>query len=336
MLSRTLCRRNIAELVTAINSGRHAEVLKELNEKKRLRQHGENVDYCRALCFLAGSKDILHARQALLEELRHSPNNTVARNLLYEVNGVARSILLPPNEVMKGEPLFALLCDALLDHTMLSWTRLYSLYHLAKEVCSNITNRGVLMECGVAGGGSAVLLAVVAAHCCEHPIKVYAFDTFNGMPDPTSVDVLISSNNNINISSTSLESTPWGSGTCSALQDNVRNLARNFNVDDQLVIVPGMFHETMPGILKEIDKEGGIRMLHVDADWYESTKCVLELAWPKVVKGGVVQVDDYYYWNGCAKAVDEFCHREILSGMGMENSLQLHPVDGNAVYFTKS
>ncbi|ORC90337.1 macrocin-O-methyltransferase domain-containing protein [Trypanosoma theileri] len=336
MLSRSLCRRSIAEVVTAINSGKHTELLKQLNEKKKLRQNEENVDYCRALCFLAGRKDVLHARQALLEELRHFPNNIPARNLLYEINGIARSILLPPEEVMKGEPLFALLCDALLDHTMLSWTRLYSLYHLAKEICSNNKNEGVLMECGVAGGGSAVLLAVVAAHYSKQPRKVYAFDTFNGMPDPTLVDVLSSShNNNNNNNNTSLEANSWGSGTCSALQDNVRQLARNFNVEDQLIIIPGMFHETMPSILKEIPKEG-IVMLHVDADWYESTKCVLELAWPKVAKGGVVQVDDYYYWNGCAKAVDEFCHREKTSVTGMEKSLQLHPVDGNAVYFTKS
>ncbi|KEG10968.1 macrocin-O-methyltransferase domain-containing protein [Trypanosoma grayi] len=329
MLSRSLRRHGTAEVVAAIKAGRHTEALLQLNAKKRARQHEENVDYGRALCFLAGAGDALHARQALLEELRHFPDNGPARMLLYEVNGKVRPLLLPPEEVMKDEPLFGLLCDALLDHTMLSWTRLYSLYNLAREICSSKCSQGgVLMECGVAGGGSAVLLAVVAAHCSDFPRRVYALDTFDGMPDPTTSDVLDNSG-------IPAESTSWGSGTCSALQDNVRRLAKNFDVDERLVIVPGMFQRTLPDVLKDIGEEG-IAMLHVDADWYESTKSVLDLAWPGVRRGGVVQVDDYYYWSGCRKAVDEFMLDQTkLLTAALQQSMKLQAVDGNAVYFTR-
>ncbi|PWV17199.1 hypothetical protein C3747_19g121 [Trypanosoma cruzi] len=324
MFCRSFWHRNVAGVMAAIKAGKHEETLLELNETKRLRKNAKDVDYCRALCFLLGEHDALHARQALLEELRYFPENTAARMLLYDINGRVRSSLLPPVEVTKREPLFALLCDALLDHTMLTWTRLYGLYRLAKEVCCR-DQKGVLMECGVAGGGSVVLLAVVAAHYGGHSRKVYALDTFDGMPDPTTSDILKDLR-------TPAGATSWGSGTCSALQDNVRRLAKNFDVEKQLVVVPGMFQETMPDVVKEIHAEG-IAMMHLDADWYESTKCALELAWPMVTKGGVVQVDDYNYWDGCRKAVDEFIQSRALGGL--HESLQIQPVDGNAVYFTK-
>lgn len=325
MFHRSLRHWNVFEVVSAIKAGRQAETLARLNQTKRLRKREKNVDYCRALCFLAGTQDVMHARQALLEELRQFPDNTAARMLLYDINGRARSLLLPPEEVVKSEPLFGLLCDALLDHTMLTWTRLYALYRLAKEVCRT-SPCGALMECGVAGGGSVVLLAVVAAHYSERPRRIYALDTFDGMPEPTTLDVLEGE-------LTSAEATSWGSGTCSSPEESVQRLAKNFGVDKQLVTVPGMFQETIPEVLKEIGAEG-IAMMHVDADWYESTKCALELAWPAVRRGGVVQVDDYNYWSGCRKAVDEFIHAQEAV-VRQHDSLQLYPVDGNAVYFAK-
>ncbi|CBH16053.1 hypothetical protein, conserved [Trypanosoma brucei gambiense DAL972] len=316
----------MADVTAAIGSGKCGEVLRKLNEKKAVREREENIDYRRALCFLANSQDVFHARQALLEELRHFPNNTAARTLLLEVNETVRPLLMPPKELLKSEPLFGLLCDALLDHTMLTWTRLYSLYRLSKEVCSKEGEGGALMECGVSGGGSVVLLAVVAAHYSKKPRKIYALDTFSGMPEPTTHDNLEEDGN-----LKPAESTSWGSGTCSATVENVRQLAKNFDVEEGLVVIPGLFHETMPKTLREISDEG-ISMLHVDADWYESTRCALELAWPMVKQGGVVQVDDYHYWLGCRKAVDEFAQREESEHRPLPI---LQNVDGNAVYFTK-
>ncbi|ESL08012.1 hypothetical protein TRSC58_04293 [Trypanosoma rangeli SC58] len=318
-------RRNVAEVAAALKAGKHAETLLELNKMKRLRKRVKDVDYCRALCFLVGKDDVLHARQALLEELRQFPENTAARMLLYDVNARVRSSLLPPAEVTKREPLFGLLCDALLDHTMLTWTRLYGLYLSAKEVCRR-NQGGVLIECGVAGGGSAVLLAVVAAHYSGHPRKVYALDTFDGMPEPTASDILKGA-------CTPAEATAWGSGTCSALQENVRRLAKNFDVEEHLVIFPGMFQETIPQVLKEIRTEG-IVMMHVDADWYESTRCALELLWSLCAEGrrGARWMTTTT-GTGVEKAVDEFVQSQAMDSS--HTLLQLQPVDANAVCFTK-
>ena len=49
-----------------------------------------------------------------------------------------------------------------------------------------------------------------------------------------------------------------------------------------------------------------IALLRLDTDWYQSTKYELEILFPRLVKGGVLIIDDYGYWKGCKKAVDEY------------------------------
>ena len=38
----------------------------------------------------------------------------------------------------------------------------------------------------------------------------------------------------------------------------------------------------------------------------ESTRVELEVLWPRLVPGGLLIVDDYYFWHGARKAVDEW------------------------------
>jgi hypothetical protein len=49
-----------------------------------------------------------------------------------------------------------------------------------------------------------------------------------------------------------------------------------------------------------------IALLRMDADWYESTRCILENLASRLAPGGLILVDDYYTWDGCAQAVNEF------------------------------
>ena len=63
----------------------------------------------------------------------------------------------------------------------------------------------------------------------------------------------------------------------------------------------GLFQKTLP--TTEISK---IALLHIDGDWYESVRACLENLYDKVTPGGFIQFDDYGYWKGARKAVDEF------------------------------
>ena len=73
---------------------------------------------------------------------------------------------------------------------------------------------------------------------------------------------------------------------------------------------------------------GPIAILRLDADWYESTKCALENLYDNVVSGGYIVIDDYMYWEGCRKAVDEFLAKKDFNA-------NLHKIDYKGVYFQK-
>lgn len=66
--------------------------------------------------------------------------------------------------------------------------------------------------------------------------------------------------------------------------------------------IKGWFNET----LRKFTPPEPIAVLRLDADWYDSTMCCLTHLFPHLADGGVVVFDDYYQWDGCAKAVHEY------------------------------
>ena len=69
----------------------------------------------------------------------------------------------------------------------------------------------------------------------------------------------------------------------------------------------GWFNQTLPQY-----SGPPIAILRADGDWYESTIDTLTNLYPHVVKGGLIIFDDYYYWDGCAKAVHDFLSKKDL------------------------
>lgn len=297
----------ISEVSALIAKGGATEALIKLSKLKAERTGAEGVDLLRATCFLQ-LKDPLHARAAVLEELRLHPQNSQAQLLFASLDFRLRKFFHPPADILQTEPEFAMCYESLRCHTMLSWQRLLSLYHHAKKFRGKFPT---VVECGSAAGGSAVLLAI-AAQC-----PVYACDTFQGMPPPTLVDRLSGEN-------APAEDKGWGTGTCSAPEDRVKELADAFQVE--VIPVKGLFAETLPKLCSRFLEARKINLLHCDADWYQSTKDVFDCLKNHFVAGTVVQVDDYYYWKGCSKATNEF-----LSDFN--NRIQPQNVDGNACWF---
>jgi O-methyltransferase len=150
---------------------------------------------------------------------------------------------------------------------------------------------GAFVECGVQNGFSAAIIAKAlgSRYGCRH---VWLFDSFEGLPRPFPVDgerALISY----------LKNGPrWCKGSADTVHETFQQLCWS---EDCLHIVPGWFHETV-----ETVDPGPIAFLHLDADFYEATLLCLRHFWDQVVPGGIVRIDDYYYWPGCRKATDEF------------------------------
>ena len=72
---------------------------------------------------------------------------------------------------------------------------------------------------------------------------------------------------------------------------------------DNVQLITGKVEDTL---LKKENLPQSISILRLDTDWYESTKIELEVLYPRLVKGGILIVDDYGLWNGSRRAVDEY------------------------------
>jgi hypothetical protein len=90
-----------------------------------------------------------------------------------------------------------------------------------------------------------------------------------------------------------------------------------------LHVVAGRFEETLWSV-----PSFPIVFLHLDCDWYESVRLCLERFYDAVVPGGAVVFDDYGFWSGCRKAVDEFMTEHSIN-------VRLTPIDSTSHYFPK-
>src|SRR5262249_59574584 len=74
----------------------------------------------------------------------------------------------------------------------------------------------------------------------------------------------------------------------------------------RIALKQGWFSDTLP----QFRPAAPIAVLRMDGDWYDSTLCILEHLWPQLAPEALVIVDDYYDWDGCARAVHDFLSRE--------------------------
>ena len=141
--------------------------------------------------------------------------------------------------------------------------RAYSLYRLVKTVCL-LDLPGQFVECGVAAGGSLMLMGLVAKKYSKRARKIYGFDTFTGISDPTEEDAA---------QGVAADKTGWGGGTCAAPESFVQKHCDQLGLNEWVVLKSGLFEDTLP---IENSAIGEIAFLHMDGDWYSSTKAILD------------------------------------------------------------
>ena len=169
----------------------------------------------------------------------------------------------------------------------------------------------------MAAGGSSALLAFVLKKYSRQPRRLFSFDSFSGMPEPSALD----SHQGIDA-----ESTGWGTGTCAASEQSIQEICAKLEVSEVVTTVKGYFEQTLPELR---DWVGMVALLHLDGDWYGSTKAILDNLYDRLMNGALLQVDDYGYWDGCRKAIHEF---EAARGIGFA----INQIDGTGVWFAKS
>lgn len=294
----------------ALKQEKNEKALALLNQAKSRKEPLQGLDYLRAVYFIRANQ-LPSAIQALKEELRYFPDNQQASQLLDH--------LLPQVQTSDphvSDPEFQELLTRVRPYTMLSEARLYSLYQLTKTVCQKKVP-GDIVECGVAGGGSTALMGLVLKqYGANAPRKIYAFDSFEGMPTPTGED---------KHQGIQAELAGWGAGTCAASEAMIIRLCDQLDIQDIVFPVKGYFQETLPRMKKQIQN---ISLLHADGDWYESTKTIFENLYERVHKDGFIQVDDYGFWDGCRKAIQEFEAEQKVS-------FDIRAIDSTGVWFQK-
>jgi O-methyltransferase len=185
--------------------------------------------------------------------------------------------------------------------TMTSPARVWALVNALKYISDNKVE-GDVCECGVWRGGSA-MAAALKLRSLGDPRRLWLYDTFAGMSEPTQHD---------KSAETAVPAyDAWKKHQrdtlnewCLAPLDEVRRNMKSTGYPAELVrYVAGKVEETLSEPSNIPDR---IALLRLDTDWYESTRAELEALYDKLVPGGVLIVDDYAYWEGARRAVDEF------------------------------
>lgn len=167
---------------------------------------------------------------------------------------------------------------------------------------------GAIVECGVWRGGSMMVAALSLLEHGDRERELYLFDTFEGMSAPGEQDRLMDGTSAASILENENRSEAEGNYWCYAGLESVRrNVLSTGYPAERFHFVKGKVEDTLPGSAPE-----QIALLRLDTDWYESTKHELEHLYPRLVKNGVLIIDDYGAWQGARQAVDEFFESQPL------------------------
>jgi O-methyltransferase len=149
---------------------------------------------------------------------------------------------------------------------------------------------GSIIECGTWRGGMIAGMADVLGS----DRRYYLFDSFQGLPPAKEIDGVAA------LAWQSNKTSPGYYNNCTASEEDAR-AAMSASPAKDYHIIKGWFDET----LQKMKLSEPIALLRMDADWYESTKSIVDAFALHVASGGMIIVDDYYTWEGCTRAVNE-------------------------------
>ena len=171
------------------------------------------------------------------------------------------------------------------------------------EVIDSIERHGIegaIVEAGCARGGAAIAMASV-----KSPKRAMAvYDVFGMIPPPTEKDgpdvheryaaIIAGAAEGVDGTSYYGYEADLYTQVCRSFAKHGINLA-----DNNIRLIQGLFDDTL-------HPDGSISCAHIDCDWYESVTTCLNRIVPRLSRGGVLVIDDYYSWSGCKQAVDDY------------------------------
>ena len=193
------------------------------------------------------------------------------------------------------------------SHSLVSNLSLFFLQELVRRIGESGVS-GDIVECGVYRGGSAGVLGWEMMRLSGQR-RLWLYDAFQGMPASTDDD---------DDYCRSIAGQFIGSET------QTRRLLSRLKVpEERFQIISGWFKDTLP-----VSRVSSIALLHIDCDFYEPVRLVLEKFYERVEPLGYVVLNDYGSFAGCKKATNEF-----LAKLG--DVARLEQIDRDAYYFQK-
>lgn len=157
---------------------------------------------------------------------------------------------------------------------------------------------GCVVECGVWRGGMVAGIAKVLGNKRDY----YLCDSFAGLPKPNALD-----GEKAQAWAEDYNS-PFYLDNCKAEITYAKQAMQLANIDNANYI-QGWFENTLP----KLKPKSGIALLHIDGDWYDSVLTSLNYLYKYMTPGGIILIDDYYLWDGCARAVHQFLAEHKLN-----------------------
>jgi len=196
----------------------------------------------------------------------------------------------------------------------------WSLIQIVKHTHHNKVE-GDYVECGVYKGRIIILLKKLQ-ELYKINNKIYGYDTFEGMTEPGKFDIY--TGKNITALQTYLgylnKNQKWVE---ESLENVKKTLQKYFEDLSNVHLIKGDVLQTLNDKKNLPEK---ISILRLDTDFYESTKKELEVLYPKLQSKGVLIIDDYGYFDGSRKAVDEYFKNKYIF---------LHYVNKGVRYYIK-
>ncbi len=154
--------------------------------------------------------------------------------------------------------------------------------------------RGDIVECGVFKGASFFRFSMFRKlHGIEEK-KLIGFDAFGAFPETSYEDDMELREKFINTD-----------GVAGIKVDQLKQVLKEKDCDKNVDLVEGDICQTVPEYIKN-NPDLKISFLNLDVDIYEPSSTILEYLYPRIVKGGVLLLDDYNEFPGETKAVDDY------------------------------
>lgn len=213
------------------------------------------------------------------------------------------SYFLPPFLSPDYEPELERTIRRVRRHTMTTPRRIAALCD-SVEHAVRAEVPGAIVECGVWKGGSMMAAALTLLRLGAADRDLYLFDTFQGMPPPTSEDAFSAYDGYSPMRHWKrrrrgdARESSWHYVPAEEVRTAL--LSTGYPAS-RLHLVEGRVEETLPAAAPD-----AIAVLRLDTDWYESTRHELEQLYPRLSPGGVLILDDYGHYEGARRAVDEY------------------------------